>query len=171
LILGALPLRMSVPDAWKILSTDSASWLEGPTPHGFVRIQLSVVLQATREATGSPVTFSGSTLALREKGAEKEAAASSGKIEVVPLHSLGVAAKAMERREVYEGNTLGFDGEPQPAKMMDWSIEVYVPQDMNYTLDLLHFVALTDKQYQQDKDFLQQILSTLHYDAAKGLLD
>jgi hypothetical protein len=77
----------------------------------------------------------------------------------------------MERREVYEGNTLGFDGEPQPAKMMDWSIEVYVPQDMNYTLDLLHFVALTYKQYQQDKDFLQQILATLHYDAAKGLLD
>jgi len=46
-----------------------------------------------------------------------------------------------------------------------------VPQAMNYTLDLLHFMALTNDQYQQDKDFLEKILATLHYDAAKGLLD
>jgi hypothetical protein len=171
LILGALPLRMSVPETWKIVTADSASWLEGSTPHGFIRMQLSAVLQGAGSDVGNPVTFNSETLALHEKKAEKDAAASSGTIEVVPLHSLGVAAKVMERREVYQGSARGFDGEPQPTKMMDWSIEVYVPQAMNYTLDLLHFMALTNDQYQQDKDFLEKILATLHYDAAKGLLD
>jgi hypothetical protein len=54
---------------------------------------------------------------------------------------------------------------------MDWTIQVYVPQDQSFALDLLHFAMLPVDLYQQDKDFLEKIVASLHrFDATKGAL-
>jgi hypothetical protein len=170
-VLGTLPLRMMVPESWEIEKLGDSISLQGPTPKGSVRIRLSQVLQQSGPLAGSPVVFTKETLELRERKAKKDAAASNGTLELIPLHQLGMSAQVMERRETYEGQVRGFDGEPQPAKMMDWTVEVYVPQEQNYELDLLHFSTISVAQYTQDKDFLENLLGTLHYDAARGAVD
>jgi hypothetical protein len=160
LALGSLPLVMDVPESWNMESpAGSSAWLQGPTPHGQVRIQVT--------SQGTP--FNSSTLNLMDEQMKKEAAASEGKTVVKPLRNIGSGAKAREQLDLGDGTIFNANGNPTRARIMDWTIEVYVPQDKSYTMDLLHFAMLPADQYQQDKDFLEKIVSSLRYDAATGL--
>jgi len=160
LTLASLPLVMDVPESWTIESpTGDTSWLQGPAPHGDVHIQMM--------SQGTP--FTSSTLALMDEQMKKDAAASQGKTNVKPLRNIGSGAKAREQLELSEGTIVSADGTPSKARLMDWTITVYVPQDKNYTMNLLHFAMLPADQYQQDKDFLEKIVGSLKYEAPKGL--
>src|SRR5205807_2797935 len=89
--LGSLPLVMDVPKSWKVESpTGGGEWLQGPTPHGQVRIQLT--------SQGTP--FTSSTLNLMDEQMNKEAAASGGKVIAKSLRNIGLGAKAREQLEV-----------------------------------------------------------------------
>lgn len=162
-VLGPLPLVMEVPESWKIETPPGSaiSWLDGPTPHGHVHIELT--------SQGTP--FNSRSLTLMDEQARKEAATKGANApQVTPLHSVGGTARAREQREVRPGTVLDEDGTPRKTEVMDWSIEVYIGQDTGYTLDMLHFAMLPLDQYQQDKDFLERIVGTLRYDATRGLL-
>ena len=161
LFLGALPLALDVPESWSMdNSGGSSAWLQGPSPHGEIRIQVT--------SQGTP--FTTAALGLMDQQATKTAAESKGAIQVKPLRSIGSGAKAREQREVQMGTVITADGKPSQGQIMDWTVEVYVPQDQSYILDLLHFSMLGTKQYEEDKEFLEKIVSSLRYDAAKGLL-
>jgi hypothetical protein len=163
LVLGTLPLTMDVPESWTVDTEPGAAiaWLDGPTPHGHVRIELS----------SQSTPFNAQSLTLMDQQARKEAATrGADAVQITPLHSIGGTARAREEREVHPGTVLDDDGHPRKTDVMDWTIEVYVGQDTAYTLDLLHFAMLPRDVYQQDKDFIEHIVSTLRYDATRGLL-
>jgi hypothetical protein len=163
LVLGPLPLVMEVPESWKVETPagGTVAWLDGPTPHGHVRIELT--------SQGTP--FNAQSLKLMDEQAKREAATKAANApEVTPLRSVGGTARAREQREVRPGTVVDEDGKTRKTEVLDWSIEVYVGQDTGYTLDLLHFAMLPLDLYQQDKDFLEHIVSTLRYDATRGLL-
>jgi hypothetical protein len=153
-------LTMEVPISWKDSATDNAHWIEGPTPKGQVRLQMTSSGTALLEATVNAI----------EKKAKAEAVKNPDKMTVVPLHPIGGGAKAMERREVISASVPGADGTTTNSTVVDWSIEIFVPSDKQFTLELLHFNNIPVDQYLQDKTFLEGLLRSLRYDAAGGAL-
>jgi hypothetical protein len=110
------------------------------------------------------------TIDIIEKKAKAEAAANPDRLVVVPLRAIGGGAKAMERRETMKLPITHEDGSSETQTIMDWSIEVFTPSDKQFTIELVHFNDLTVPQYLEDKDFLEQIVQSLRYDAAGGAL-
>ncbi len=146
--------------SWKDSATDNAHWIEGPTPKGQVRLQMTSIGNAMQETTVNAI----------EKKAKSDAAKNPEKLTVVPLHPIGGGAKAMERREVVTAPVPREDGTMENSTVIDWSIEIFVPSDKQFTLELLHFGNIPIDQYLQDKTFLEGLLKSLRYDAAGGAL-
>ena len=158
--LGSPVLTIEVPASWKDTVTDHARWIEGYTPHGEVRLLVS----SRGEQYGL------TTIAAMEKKARSEAQADPEHLTVIPFRPLSGAAKAMERREILALPLLRGDGSREVVKTMDWSVEAFIPADKQFTIELLHFYDLTLAQYLQDKEFLEQIVNSLRYDATQGAL-
>lgn len=161
IVLGSFPLTLEVPPSWKINSEGSGTWLEGETPHGDVRIQL--------HAQGA--LMKTTALLAMEKSAREQATTQPDNLEVVPLKSIGGPAKKMERREVLRNLAVVRDhGVTEHVDRVDWSILIFVPKDDGFDVDELNFSGLALDHYQQDREFIEHIIRTLHYDATGGAL-
>ena len=161
LLLGAFKLVMEVPTSWNLNAVGSATWLEGDAPHGEVRIQLAV--------QGAPLK--AESITALEKKTREEALAHPDDLELVALRNIGGTAKKMERREIMRDLTVTReDGRKDHIDRVDWSVMVFVPEQQQFNLEVLNFSGLSLQQYQEDREFLERILRTLHYDAANGAL-
>ena len=154
--LGPLPLTMRVPVSWKVEVTAGASLLRGFTPNGEIAIQLSS-RPSVKKANFDAMFKS-------EKKEQAEKPQSVLKLELRPFGD----AMIYERQSV---------GDPAPFTVYDhnlkarttteqifkWTISVLAPTGDAYQRYDLNFVGLTKSQYDQDKEFLQGILSTLTY--------
>ncbi len=161
IMLGSFPLTLEVPPSWKISSEGSGTWLEGETPHGDVRIQLF--------AQGAPMKVTA--LLAMEKRAREQAATQPENLEVLPLKPIGGPAKKMERREILRHLAIVRDsGAVEHVDRVDWSVMVFVPKDDKFDVDELNFSGLSLEVYQQDREFIEHIIRSLHYDAAGGAL-
>jgi hypothetical protein len=161
IVLGSFKLTLEVPPGWEVNSPGSSAFLEGSTPHGEVRIQLA--------AHGAPLK--NNAITAMEKRARDEAAKQPTELEVVPLRNIGGTARKLERREFLRNLAItGDDGTVRHVDRVDWQIMAFVPEGEDFAVDVLNFTGLSIEQYQQDKQFLEHVLSTLHYDATGGLL-
>jgi hypothetical protein len=150
---------MEIPKSWKNVTTENATWIEGYTPHGGpVRL-----LMAT-----SPASLKDGTVNAMEKKAKAEAAAHPDQLTIVPLHPVGGGAKAMERRQTQSSVVTRDDGTTDRAMTVDWLIEIFVPSEKDFSLELLHFNNIPVGQYLEDKQFLEQLVSTLRYEPGSG---
>ncbi|MEA2707926.1 MAG: hypothetical protein QOF78_527 [Phycisphaerales bacterium] len=154
--LGPLPMTMRVPTSWKVEVTSGASLLRGHTPSGEITIQLT-----SRPSLKKP-EFDALIKAAKKEQAEKPQ--SILKADVRPLGNV----------QVYERQAVG---DPAPYTVYDsnlkehttteqlfkWTISVLAPHGEGLQRYELNFVGLTKSQYDQDKEFLQGMLDTLHY--------
>jgi hypothetical protein len=153
--LHPLPLTMELPPGWHPMK-ELANVLQGYTPTGDIQIQLVGRASMKKEALERTVL-----------GAKKEMATNPTEILKVDLRSLG-NVKVLERQKV---------GKPAPLEIRDknnqvhtsietpftWTLDVLVPFEDAYQVFELNFLDLTKRQFDQDKDFLNGVLSTLAY--------
>ena len=160
--LGTFPLSLDVPNSWKIASTSNSLWVEGYAPGGEIRLLLT--------PQGDPLK--PAMVKAWEVRVSKESTTNpSSKLLHSSLRPIGGNAKAFDRREVNTVNVTRDNGTIERIDFVDWSIDVMVPQGNAFTLDLIHFTGLTKEQYEKDREFLEKILATLHYDALPGTLE
>jgi hypothetical protein len=163
--LGSFPLTLEVPPTWKLNATGNWVYLEGESPHGDVRIQLT--------PQGAPLKLD-SVLAM-DKRARSKAASQPATLLVSPLKPINPPAETvqkMEEREfIRDLPVVREGGKTELVDRVDWAIYVFVPEAGGYNLDVLNFSGLSLKQYEEDKEFLEHIIRSLHYDTTHGALD
>jgi hypothetical protein len=153
-----LPLTMELPPGWgPDRRAHMPNILTGYTPSGNeIQIQLITRSSIKRDALNRLVA-----------GAKKEMASN-------PSHIIRVDLRPLAEGFVFERQRLGdpaelvtYDKNNVPHSSIEtglsWSVEVMVPHDDAYQVHELSFLALTKNQYDQDKDFLNGILSSLAY--------
>ncbi len=161
IVLGSFPLSLEVPPTWKLTAEGSGTWLEGECPSGDIRIHLF--------AQGAQIKIAA--LLAMEKRAREQAATQPETLEVVPLKPIGGPARKMERREILRNLAIVRDGGvTEHVDRVDWSIMVFVPKDDGFDVDELNFSGLPLDVYQKDREFIEHILRSLHYDATGGAL-
>ena len=164
--LDTLPLRLRVPPSWKITRHGTAGsnvWLEGPTPHGDVQIDLTPRPAVARREYD-----------LFLKGIQRRIDSPSGR-EKIQLSQVGPMQIVDYREELppapmpvvdESGNPkLDASGELvlQTAVPMRWRRSIYVPRADHAELYELRFVVLTKDQYEVDREFLEQVFASLQY--------
>ena len=151
-----LPLTMELPPGWRP-DRKLANILQGYTPSGGeVQIQLVPRPSIKMDDLDRLVT-----------GAKKEMAANPQQILKVDVRPLGTV-KVLERQKVGVPAPLTtFDKNNQPHTSTEsnftWTLDVLVPHEGMYQVQELSFIGLTKSQWDQDKDFLNSVLSTLAY--------
>ncbi|MBC8107461.1 MAG: hypothetical protein H7Z14_12785 [Anaerolineae bacterium] len=155
--LKAIPFWISVPRGWELKSQAGVIVLEGPTPTGIAQLGIGRHL--------APIAQHDERLI---EGAKREAAAKPGPYTLADVRDSG-GLKVLETRSV--GKTL-----PMPAidnlgnkiadttTRMDWKTIVFVPDGRDVAVCEIHFIDLTREQYDQDKELLTKIMSSLQYD-------
>ena len=56
-------------------------------------------------------------------------------------------------------------------EVIDWTVYIFIPKEGKYPLMLLNFYGLTVAQYEKDEKFLDNIITTIHFDKTGGALD
>jgi hypothetical protein len=178
------PLTMDVPDVpkadshspeWRIppaIATDGSTLsIEGPSPAGDVVIQLVPL----------PGEHPNAAMDAAERAARKELAANPTTVLMVDVRNLG-PVHLIERRAVQHlpetvievdkpGSLTGeLEHRRVPATdFMDWSLQVFYPISKDkYGEGTLTFSGLTKDQYDKDKTFLEQLITSLRYEAPRG---
>jgi hypothetical protein len=154
-----LPLTMELPPGWgPDRRAHMANVMTGYTPSGNeVQIQLITRSSIKHDELDRLVT-----------GAKKEMAAKPQQIVKVELRPLG-SAQVLERQRIGEPAKLTtYDKNMTPHESMEshftWTLNVMIPHEAGFQVHELSFLALTKNQYDQDKDFLNGVLSTLKYE-------
>ena len=158
--LGSAPIMIGVPPGWKLNSIGTGVYVEGDTPNGNARIHLDT---------------SGESFKLdyikRSSDINQKKATSQPNFQAGAIKDLGGGAKMYEVREK-AGSRFPSEADPKiMEEIIDWSVYIFVPKDGKYNLTLLHFYGLTVAQYEKDRDFLDYIVKSIHYDASAGALD
>jgi len=166
--LDVLPLTLQVPPQWKITRRSTSSlplvWLEGPAPAGDVQIALKV------QEPMIPPKFEQLLL-----GTRREIERASEPNTQLTIRQLGPAT-IIERRTVgipFEARALDPTGMPlrdpsgveltRTVTPMRWRISVYAPGEGLMNHYELNFIDLEKPQYDADRKFLEDILSTLRF--------
>jgi hypothetical protein len=154
-----IQLTLDVPPTWHLTTVGGSTWIEGEAPHGDVRIQIAPhgeILKAE-------------AIAAMERSARSHAATQPESLEIVPRRDIGGMAAKMERREIIRNLAIPREnGAIEHADRVDWTIDAFIPQDNAFHIVTLNFSGLSLKQYNDDKEFLEYIIRSLHYDAADG---
>lgn len=168
LALIPLPLTMQVPAGWGKMNDNNAAGIkvsaaglnviQGYTPSGEVEIRLSSHPTMKQDALDQILAFG--------KKEMQEKPTQYLKCELRPLGSV----KVLERQSLGQPAPLTtYDQNNQPqtkmVTMLNWSMSVLVPAEGGYQNYELSFFWLTKDLYDKDKDFLNSVLSTLHYQA------
>jgi hypothetical protein len=159
--LGPLPMTMRVPASWKVEVQGGASLLRGFTPNGEITIQL------TSRPSLKKASFDA--LVKSDKKEQTEKPESILKVEVRPLGDVQLyerqAVGAPAPYTVYDKN---MKERTTTEQLFKWTISVLAPTGDAYQRYELNFVGLTKSQYDQDREFLQNVVNTLTYGSGGG---
>lgn len=163
LVLDTLPLRMQVPESWKITRhSGSVVWLEGPTPNSDARIALK-----HRETI--PHAQYESFLRGTRRDQEQE------KNTIIDIRTTGTMTIVDRRSFLNPSSSPEVDAQGIPKLddkgqivmqttiPMRWWLHCFVPFEDRVDQFELSFVAITKGEYDQDREFLEKILATLEY--------
>ncbi|MFI5380297.1 MAG: hypothetical protein ACHRHE_13440 [Tepidisphaerales bacterium] len=151
--LGPYPLRISVPADWSILNTESAMFLHGPLPggqdhEGMAHIQVS-----------HPPAIAKDAAELFEKDLLLTKADAGGQVLKTDARPCATA-RLVEKRAIVKLS----DGS---GTFVNWTIDVLVPGEQARTsLYHLNFVGLSQAKYENHREFLERIVSSLEFDPA-----
>lgn len=155
-------LTIDVPPSWHLNTIGTSTYLEGETPRGDVRIQIIM----------KGIPLKDDTIRAMERIARQHATTQPEEYAFTPLRDIGANAKVLQQRDFLRHIPVTRDkGVREYVDLVDWTIEVFVPSELGYRVIALGFSGLTLDQYQKDREFLEDIIRTLHYDASGGLLD
>jgi hypothetical protein len=171
--LGAFPVSLEVPKDWKLQSIGEGTLITmtGPASSGEINIQL--INQGTATA-GAVETMTAQ--------AKKEVASKPHPVNRVDLRTLG-PAKLLEQR-MLSGEFV--NGKP-PAEtwgdvpldafskattravlnpiLVKWSFTLFIPApEGKYGVRTVAFMALRLSEYEQDKEFLEQLMKSLQFE-------
>jgi hypothetical protein len=160
--LAHFPLTLSVPESWKIETLGGdITLLRGFAPSGPVEINLKQRHSTTQEKIDFML-----------EGAKREMAADPEHIEKAEMRKKG-NMQIFERQQLTRNSIPPDPLNPQSTDLgpgMRWTITAYVPNaDKGFDEYVLNFVALTDRQFEQDESFLRNILETLTLTGAAPL--
>lgn len=174
--LGDYPLTLEAPANWALQSTEGGSvTVGGPASSG----EITILLNSQRQ------TIPASRLNDIVAQTKKETDAKPHPINRVELRSLG-AAKVLEQRMIsnaFEGGRLApevmedevvVSADKKEKKtvraiknphIVKWIFTVFVPNgNGDYTTRTLTFNLLKLSEYDQDKQFLEQLMQSLRYE-------
>lgn len=174
--LGTFPLTLDVPANWSLqsLGEGSSITLSGPANSGEITIQL--VQPGVLKGAKMPETMLAAAM--------KDDAAKPHPINRVEMHELG-PLKVLEQRII----TNAFVNGKPPAEvwgdvestdnatatptrthtilnpqLVKWTFTIFEPVDKDsYMVRALTFLSLRVAEYEQDKQFLEQMMKTLKY--------
>lgn len=158
--LDTLPLTLSVPIGWKIEPLSNLVLLEGFTPAGQVRIQLSTrdhVQQsvvdalysgARREADSADKASQASVDMREHKGMTMIERRSIGRPINIPVTDHQGIPKLDDR-----GQPIALSTTP-----MRWRINLFAPSIDGFDQYELNFIDLSVDQYNADREFLEKII-------------
>jgi hypothetical protein len=169
--LGAFPLVVDAPKSWKVgslLGSGKIVALQGTATSGDVAVQLIEQERLVPDRT-IDVTF---------ENAKREAASKSLPVNRVELRPLG-PGKVLEQRmlsgnlvngrppeEVWGESDTGVPGEKRPVNpvLLKWNFTVFLPAGQDkWSVRTLSFLSLRLAEYQQDREFLEQLMGSLRY--------
>ena len=174
-VLGAFPLTLDVPLNWALHSVGEPATitLSGPANSGEISIQL--VQPGHMQGDKIPETMFAS--------AKKEQAAKPHEINRLEMRNLG-PLKIMEERVIANAFV---NGKPVPEvwgdvessdnatatptvthtilnpQFVKWSFTIFEKEEKGYQVRGLTFQTLRVSEYEQDKQFLEQMMKTLKY--------
>jgi hypothetical protein len=171
--LGVWPLTLDLPHRLWNIKVPSATFsgpslsIEGSAPHGDIQIQIS----------SFPNAFpSLSVLDQTVDDARKKQAAHPQDVLLVDFRALD-PAKVFEEREIHHvataPSTQSAAADTNDLDMVNWTLTVVLPHRNSigkqnpYDTYLLSFIGLSRRQYEQDREFLEQILGSLKYRPAE----
>jgi hypothetical protein len=177
--LGAFPLVVDAPKSWKVgslLGSGQILVLEGPATSGDVTIQLVEQGQVVVDKA-IDLTF---------EAAKREAASKPLPVNRVELRPLG-PGKVLEQRmlsgslvngrppeEVWGETDSGIRDDRTGQNMMTrslikpvllkWNFTVFLPAaEGKWSVRSLNFMSLRLAEYEQDREFLEQLMGSLRY--------
>jgi hypothetical protein len=169
--LGAFPLVVDAPKSWKVGSLFGSGQvvaLQGPATSGDVAVQLIEQGQLVPDRT-IDVTF---------ENAKREAASKPLPVNRVELRPLG-PGKVLEQRmlsgglvnghapeEVWGESDTGIPGERRPVNpvLLKWNFTIFLPASQGkWSVRTLNFMSLRLAEYEQDREFLEQLMGSLRY--------
>jgi hypothetical protein len=169
--LGSFPLVVDAPKSWKVGSLFGSGQivaLQGPATSGDVAVQLIEQGQLVPDRT-IDVTF---------ENAKREAASKPLPVNRVELRPLG-PGKVLEQRvlsgnlvngrvpeEVWGESDTGTPGERRPVNpvLLKWNFTVFLPAaEGKWSVRSLNFMSLRLAEYEQDREFLEQLMGSLRY--------
>jgi hypothetical protein len=161
LSLKVIPFTITVPKGWKPESLGGVLIIEGPTPAGVARIQI------TRHA--SPIPQHSDRLV---EGAKKEIEANPGADNLAEVRKIG-EIRALEYRLVGKTTTsptIDSAGRKiaDTATPMQWKLTAFVPNGKDFDLCELSFIDLKHEQYVIDRELLHKIVAGLAFDPASS---
>ena len=152
-------LQIEIPKSWKLTPVGTSSFLEGLTPHGDVMIQVHML--------EFPVKENG--MLAMERRARATASSQPATLEVSPLRQVGGTARVMESREILRNISIQRAPDViEHGNRVDWIVKAFVPLDTDFHVITLTFSGLSLELYQQDREFLDRIIGSIHYDATGG---
>ena len=159
---GRAPLLIDVPPSWSLTTVGTGTTLDGETPNSEVHIQ--VLMQ--------PLPLKENAVQAMEKRVTATAATRPSEYEkIVPLRKIGGSARMMETRQILRNIAIPRGaGVIEHADRVEWTVNAYVPAGEDFNVITLDFIGLPLDLYNKDREFLERIISSLHYDAAGGAM-
>jgi len=156
--LVALPFSFHTPAGWEAREIEGSSlvMVQGPAPEGDVQFTLAPRTGTTPEK-----------IKLLESGARSEMAKNSD-VKLVRLRDVG-SIQMLEKQSI---QVTAFDptsvdpGAPPTTSLghtFKWTIQIFVPRRDFFETYELNFIGLTPEQFEVDKDFLDQLLTSVEY--------
>ena len=171
--LARLPLTAVVPKSWSVQELESAMLLHGPAPHADIQITLSIKPNLTATTGGTPDVKE--RLAMIRTGAEKEWAENRDTIKVNEMRDAMGGVQILERQSLaspmdnIDPNTGNITGSSPRYR---WTITYYAPEGSElYRVYELNFIGLTEKQFQNDREFLRQIVDSVAVDPSAEVIE
>jgi hypothetical protein len=169
--LGAFPLVVDAPKSWKVgslLGSGRILALQGMATSGDIAVQLIDQEQLVVDKA-IDVTF---------ENAKREAASKPLPVNRVELRPLG-PGKVLEQRmlsgslvngrppeEIWAESDTGIPGEKHPVNpvLLKWNFTVFLPAGKDkWSVRSLNFLSLRLAEYEQDREFLEQLMGSLRY--------
>jgi uncharacterized membrane protein len=162
LALHTAPLRLSVPQSWKLDLTGTSTTLRGLTPHG--SIQLTIAFRTILNRDKKQFLIEAFQAKGASQGYRRVKLSQSGSIDILDLQQPNGPIDMPLLDD--QGKKLKDTSAP-----LTWKFLVFVPeisQPDEFDEYELAFFNLDDSHYQADKDLLESIMATLKYDPAAG---